>query len=377
MLQTLKNHLINIPGWRTNRKIVVIESDDWGAIRTVSRKHYDNLLNIGIRVDLSKYDSLDSLESKDDLESLFDVLLRHKNRNGVSPKFTFNTVMANPDFKKIKESEFQRYYFRHFFQSYRDYYGEELEPSWRNAIAEKLIQPQFHAREHLNVSLWMRDLQNGIEDTRRAFEYEFYGLKTETSSQLQKNYLAAYWAESSGGLVALKEVTKEGLDLFEQTFGFRSQSLIAANYIYPKALEPFLKKQGLDFIQTQRGHIGPLIDSNKITKYNHYTGQKNTYGQAYLVRNVLFEPYLNQNHDWVDKSLKQIETAFFWKKPAIISSHRINYVGNMSIRHRDESLKKLDQLLAIITQKWPDVEFLSSNELGQAILRLNDSHTQQ
>lgn len=30
----LGNNLINIRGWRTNRKIVVIESDDWGTLRT-------------------------------------------------------------------------------------------------------------------------------------------------------------------------------------------------------------------------------------------------------------------------------------------------------------------------------------------------------
>jgi hypothetical protein len=30
---TLSRNLTNARGWRTNRKIVVIESDDWGSIR--------------------------------------------------------------------------------------------------------------------------------------------------------------------------------------------------------------------------------------------------------------------------------------------------------------------------------------------------------
>ncbi len=29
IMDQLKNNLINIPGWRTNRKIVIINSDDW------------------------------------------------------------------------------------------------------------------------------------------------------------------------------------------------------------------------------------------------------------------------------------------------------------------------------------------------------------
>ena len=62
--------LANLPGWCTNRKIVVIESDDWGSIRMPSEFAYSNLLNKGIDVDKSYlYDTLDSLEKKEDLEA--------------------------------------------------------------------------------------------------------------------------------------------------------------------------------------------------------------------------------------------------------------------------------------------------------------------
>ena len=39
----LSNIIYNIPGWRTKRHIVVIESDDWGAIRMPSRQVFDFL----------------------------------------------------------------------------------------------------------------------------------------------------------------------------------------------------------------------------------------------------------------------------------------------------------------------------------------------
>lgn len=43
----LSVHVSNIPGWRTNRKIVVIESDDWGSIRMSSLEAFKNLLKAG------------------------------------------------------------------------------------------------------------------------------------------------------------------------------------------------------------------------------------------------------------------------------------------------------------------------------------------
>ena len=65
----ISHNLLNIPGWNTNRRIIVIESDDWGSIRMPSKLAYSNLLKKGIGVDKSLYDTLDSLEKKEDLEA--------------------------------------------------------------------------------------------------------------------------------------------------------------------------------------------------------------------------------------------------------------------------------------------------------------------
>ena len=63
-------NIINTFGYKTNRKIVVFESDDWGSIRMPSKLAYSNLLKKEIDVDKSYlYDTLDSLEKKGDLEA--------------------------------------------------------------------------------------------------------------------------------------------------------------------------------------------------------------------------------------------------------------------------------------------------------------------
>ena len=63
-------NIINTFGYKTNLKIVVFESDDWGSIRMPSKLAYSNLLKKEIDVDKSYlYDTLDSLEKKGDLEA--------------------------------------------------------------------------------------------------------------------------------------------------------------------------------------------------------------------------------------------------------------------------------------------------------------------
>jgi len=99
-------------------------------------------------------------------------------------------------------------------------------------------------------------------------------------------------------------------------------------------------------------------------KKYHYQGERNRYGQRYLIRNVFFEPSTNPTFNWVDDCLHRIETAFRWQKPAIISSHRVNFIGFIKQQNREVNLALLHQLLQSIIKRWPDVEFMSSDQLG-------------
>ena len=355
----------NLRGWSTHRKLLVIESDDWGAIRMPSRQAWERLLEAGIRVDRSLYDSLDCLESRDDLEALLNLLDSHRDARGRPASFTFNAVMGNPDFEAIQRDGFQRFHHQHLFDSYRHYQHIDLEPLWRSAISQGLIRPQFHAREHLNSPLWMHDLQAGNEEARLAFGERFYALKTQTGSPRQKNYLAAYWTDSPTHVQEITGIVEDGLSQFEKTFGYRSTTFIGCNYIWPEELERNLAGLGINLLQTQRGHVQPDPKRDGATRIRrHYTGQKNEHGQHYSVRNVLFEPYLDENTDWSAKALAEVKQAFRLNRPAIICSHRINYVSGMDIKHRDRNLRQLDQFLTRVRNRWPDVEFITSDELS-------------
>lgn len=355
-------NLTNVKGWKTKQKIVVFESDDWGSLRMQSKEAYNKLLNSGIRVDKSLYDTLDSLEKKEDLQALFSVL-QDNNTATSKPIFTFNTVIQNPDFKKIKEDKFEKFHGINLFDSYEKYYGESNYGVWQEAMAQKIMLPQYHAREHVNAFLWMKDLKAEVKDTRIAFENDFFALKTNTSSKLRHHYLATYFSETFDEYEFVKNALKDGMDKFKTLFEFDSKTFIASNYTWPQQLEKELFSLGVIGIQGQRKQISTNFLEGKKTFTCHYTGAKNNLSQIYTVRNVLFEPYLNQNIDWSEKTFREIENAFFWKTPAIVSSHRVNYASNLDFQNRDRSLKHLTTLLKKINKKYPDVIYMSSAEL--------------
>ena len=74
-------YLSNLPGWFTKRKIVVIESDDWGSVYMPDRKSLEALKAEGVPL-TSHYVNHDTLESNVDMEMLFEVLRKHKDGTG-------------------------------------------------------------------------------------------------------------------------------------------------------------------------------------------------------------------------------------------------------------------------------------------------------
>ena len=324
---------------------------------------HERLAKAGIDVYTSPYDRVDCLENRGDLEALFNVLVDCRNASGVYPRFTLNTVLGNPDFDAIRDSKYQRFVHETLFDSYLHCHGEDLRPVWIQAMDEGIIRPQFHGREHLNVGLWLKDLRAGHSETRTAFEHGYFGHTTKTSSPRQSNYLAAFWPQSQGHVEDIKDIVEDGLNLFERQFGYRSRSFIPCNYVLPEALEAHTASIGVELIQGQRGQLRPASNGSTVSVRRSYTGERNEYGQFYSVRNVKFEPFEDPSRDWVASAMKEIKSAFFWGTPAVVSTHRVNYVSGMDIEHRDRNLRLLDTLLRRILATWPDVEFVSSDEL--------------
>ena len=111
-----------------------------------------------------------------------------------------------------------------------------------------------------------------------------------------------------------------------------------------------------------------MVNKNNGNKsmYGRYMGERNKYNQINLIRNCLFEPSQDKALN-ASYCLNGIETMFKYKKPAVICSHRLNYIGELDYKNRGNSLKDLSFLLKTIVNKHPDVEFMFSDELGNII----------
>lgn len=362
MKEYFKKHYINARGKRISNKILVIESDDWGSIR-IPNMGTQNYLGKEKLIKLSDpFSAYDCLESTADYQALFEVLSRHKDSFGNHPVITANMVMSNPDFDKIKVNQFKSFYFEPFSETYKNYYPDQLTYEvLTSGVEKKLIYPQFHAREHLNASQWLKRLQSGDERFLKAFEVKCFAIDDRAVGNNRVNLMATYDYQNDEELTFIQESITTGMLMFEQAFGFASQTSIAPCYVWNEEIESILNQTGIKSLQSS--YVQQKNSKGQHARVWQKMGNTNKLNQKYFVRNVLFEPALSNKINWVDKAMESIAIAFFWGKPAVIGSHRINYVAGLSEENRNSTLVQLDELLARALKKWPGIEFINSEQL--------------
>lgn len=362
----IKHSLVNRLGNKTNRKIVVFESDDWGSIRLPEIGKYADYQRRFPEYYTNPYLRYDSLASVEDLHFLFELLGSFKDKNGKAPVFTFNTVVANPDFEKIKASGYQEYFYEPFTQTLERYSPHtSIFAVWQQAMKDKLMYPQFHGREHVNVPTWLQALQSGNQTLLNAFDMGTWSVPGKASGKI--NLQASLDWENEQPLKYQEEFISEGLALFKTIFGVASETMIPNNYIIDFNLFPLLQDSGILAMQGMKYHKLPkghtVAASHPLVRRSW--GKSTRFPLPNLVRNCQFEPsQTNDNFDDVGHCLSAVSNAFFWNKPAVIDTHRLNYVGVYDVDNRDRNLKKTALLLAQILKKWPDAEFMSSAELA-------------
>lgn len=369
-MDSLHKHLKNIPGWRTNRKIVVFESDDWGSIRMPSRDAFLRMKAKGIdleSLDYYRYNYNDSLESQYDLTSLFEILNSFKDLNGNPCVFTAVSVVANPDFKKIRDNGFSGYYFEPFTKTLEKYYPDQnVFRFWKEGIEKKVFFPQFHGREHLNVSAWMKALRSYDFHTMTAFEEGMWGFAPRQDRYPVIENQAAFQLTRLSDISNHEKIISEGLDLFIDLFGYKAKYFVPPNGPIHNSLNRILAEKGIKFRSAPRIQH-ESSDSGKTRRVIHWLGQKDKSGIRYITRNCFFEPSCGLESYSPEACLKSIDIAFKWKKPAIISSHRVNYIGGLNPENRESGLKSLSKLLRLIFANWPDTEFMTTVQLGELI----------
>lgn len=364
-LNTARKHLMNFPGRRLGKKLVVFESDDWGSERIPYINDIEYLSSHGINVFKNPFNYLDSLETTEDLSALFETLIKFRDSNGNHPVITANSVVANPDFDKIKNSGFSEYFFKSTLNSYSKKKGsEKIHALIKEGISNQYYHPQFHGREHLNVRQWLSALRSGDEILLKSFNAGISGIDIDSKFTNRTNFTAAFDRNTDLESEEHAKIFEEGMYLFKETFGYSSDSFIAPCYVWHPSFESIIKEFGVKYIQGLPVQYAP-VPGGKYRKIYHYQGEQNKLKQFYFVRNCFFEPSINPDFNYIKDCLQRMKIIFFWGKPAIIGTHRLNFIGSLNEENRTKNLSLFSVLIKSILKKWPDVEFITTDKLGE------------
>lgn len=363
----LSSHLNNALGWTTKKRIVVFESDDWGSIRTSDENVLNIFRNKGLPIDKDPYTLFDSLEINQDLELLFGLLDKFKDKNNNNPKFTLNNIVANPDFEKIKSNNFEEYHYEKFTTTlgrYKD--SDKVLSFYKKALNEKLISIQFHGREHLQVNNWISKLKRNEKNSLEAFNNNMFTYYPKVGANCFDQNLDAFGCYSEKDFLDLPLVIEDGLRIFEEIWGYKSRSVVCPCHIWNPEIERTFKKHGINQIQSGPKQTVSKKNKKEFNQIRQYTGKLSKEDILMTARNVIFEPSIFHSQP-LEKALKSIQSAFFWNKPAIISTHRLNFIGRINENNRDRNLVLLQNLISRILSMWPNIEFMSSDGLGELI----------
>lgn len=369
MKQFILDNIKNIHGWKTKRKIVILSVDDYGNVRLDSKKSRENLDKAGLKV-FNRFDAYDTLETKEDLEALYNVLSSVKDKNERHAVFTPFALPCNINFEAMAEEGYKRYVDELLPNTYSKLANidpkayENTWELWREGIAEGLMKPQFHGREHFNLRVFEEKLKKNDKELMVNLKNRSY-TSISSSGFSTIGYTAAFEFFNIEENKIFEHITKDGLKKFEEVYGYPAIHFNPPGGREHPIIHSFLKEAGIKYLDT------PLIKNEhqgkgKYKKVFNWTGKRNKERQIFQVRNVVFEPtHGTINH--VEKAFEQIKAAFFWHKPAIISSHRVNFCGHIDEKNRKKGLDSLSSLLSKIVNEWPDVEFMASSELGELI----------
>ena len=370
MKRQLLDNLKNIPGWHTVEKLVVFAVDDYGNVRLDSKAAYMRLSSKGVRL-RSRFDHLDALETKQDLENLLETLASVNDSHGRHAVCTPYALAANPDFEAMAQPD-AGYRYESLLQTFGRLAADQAAAYkdvwalWQEGIRSGLLKPQFHGREHLNVEMIERKMKSGDEELKINIENRsMAGLRDEPSLPgVGFTQSFGFWDRSE--IAHHREIIANGLQLFEEVFGYRSETFTPpAQKLHPE-LYSFVEGQGVCAIDKPL-HCVRRMDRHRAVREFNTLGQRRDQNHVSFVRNVVFEPSNNKEFDSVGYALNQIAAAFRWRKPAIISSHRVNFCGHIEEENRKFGLDALGRLLKGIVSRWPDVRFISADELAKRI----------
>lgn len=327
---------------RVQGKYIIIESDDWGLERA---KHDEAIAWVEHKYGRDNFTrwTTDALETQEDLQELFYVLNSYKGKFERPPVVTANFITHNVD-----RDHSGNVIYRPLSQA-----SDLLLNLYREGIKQNLIYPQFHGFSHYNTVALKAYSQT--QESDEAFGHGFMLARTTI-----KGHLSFLQGEYSIENVHAVQQFHLGMNEFKNVFGFEPTSFIPPTYIFDRKYFALLNQSPIKYLQA-----GNRIFNSKRERYIFPIMRKRK-GILWGTRNARLDVHPDYNFDY-HHCLRNVERSFQQQLPAVIDFHRVNFSGRFQPSYRAQTIKQMQLLFDSIYQRWPEAEFISSNQLIEKV----------
>jgi len=315
--------------------VLIIESDDWGA---------------------------GPPEQADRLERIANVLSSHADRLGQKPVMTLGLVLGVADGPRILADGLRHYYCKSLDHPE---FGSTL-AAIRRGAESGVFTLQLHGGEHYWPPALLVAARNA--SSVRAWLSSTGVPRTEMlPAALQSRWIDA--TELPSKPLSPDEIRAAVLGetaQFRNVFGRVPIVAVPPTFIWNDVVETSWAEAGIQFVVTPgrryeaRDSDGePAAAAGPIAN-----GDRGAGGIMYLTRDDYFEPARGHQAERALASLARKTRA---GRPTLLEMHRANYLGDAKVA--DAAIKELDRLLALALKGFPDVQFLSTEELALSLRR--------
>ena len=305
-------------------RAVVLESDDWGFCAWVPDEaaHRALAATPAFRSPAGRIYGRSTLESAQDVARLAEVLLSVRGGDGLPPVLQANTVMAAPDFGRLRPP---------FPPEPLPLVGHpETPPRWRRpglweavgrATAAGVWWPELHGLHHVPERAWLEALRRGDEDAKQALVYQ----TTVCEAVEASGEYAPSEPES------IRELNlAHAVELFREGFGRAPASLCPPDYRWDDSLEENAERLGITILQGKAEQVRLMLRVRRRLSAARWPHVKDK--RFYAPPRIAFEPRGEADGTLGPRAtLARVLQEWEKGRPAVISTHRVNYV------HLDEA----------------------------------------
>ncbi|MGD0477866.1 MAG: hypothetical protein ABSB29_06845 [Nitrososphaerales archaeon] len=365
ILRPLTNH--HSCDWRKIHG-VVFESDDWGLCgEGKDRSTHERLASLGYDMysKAQRRSYTNTLETEEDLDRLYRTLMSFRDSIGRNPVFTANFVMTNPSFSQISASGFTRYHSVPITLGFPGTWAlrNSVVQAWHRGIKNKLIVPEYHGFSHFNYPRWLEGLRKGDKKLLDFFKEEMFTTSEQNPTVSEYGVASVSGVEYDSFEQQYSSITK-GMRIFKSVFSSYPKSTIPPNDILNSLSLLAFARAGIGLVQSERRKITSILGLNQPDPRTPIDALRRVLLQLTVITRMYRNVRLEIGEQEETSALELSSRVFALGSPAIVGTHRQNYVGGVDSKAVDQGVKRLEDFLAGLCED-PNLFFLTSSEASQ------------